>query len=101
VNHAISRNAGLKTDHIMSVTTPTEQLRGLVEYMAGHLVDSPDDIEVIAEERGSAVHVTLRVSEAAMGRVIGRQGRIAKAMRTIVMIAGSRHNVRASLDIEG
>lgn len=85
----------------MSVATPAEQLRELVQYMAGYLVDTPDEVEVIAEERGSAVHVTLRVSEEAMGRVIGRQGRIAKAMRTVVMIAGSRHNVRASLDIEG
>jgi predicted RNA-binding protein YlqC (UPF0109 family) len=85
----------------MSVTTPAEQLCELVRYMASHLVDSPDDIEVTAEERGSAVHVTLHVAEDAMGRVIGRQGRIAKAMRTIVMIAGSRQNIRASLDIEG
>lgn len=81
--------------------TPEEQLRGLVEYIAGELVESPDDFEVTTERRGGSVHVTLRVDESAMGRVIGRQGRIAKAMRTLVMITGSRSNVRASLDIEG
>jgi predicted RNA-binding protein YlqC (UPF0109 family) len=85
----------------MSVVTPEEQLRGLIQYIAGELVDSPEDIEVISERRGGSVHVTLRVKEEAMGRVIGRQGRIAKAMRTLVMITGSRSNVRASLDIEG
>ncbi len=85
----------------MSVVTPEQQLQGLIEYIAGELVDSPEDIEVTSERRGGSVHVTLQVKEEAMGRVIGRQGRIAKAMRTLVMITGSRNNVRASLDIEG
>ena len=85
----------------MSVVTPEQQLQGLIEYIAGELVDSPDDFEVTSERRGGSVHVTLKVKEEAMGRVIGRQGRIAKAMRTLVMITGSRNNVRASLDIEG
>jgi uncharacterized protein len=85
----------------MSVTSPAEQLRELVVYMASNLVESPDDVDVTVEERGSAVHVTLRVPEEDMGKVIGRQGRIARSMRTLVMIAGTRHNVRATLDIEG
>ena len=85
----------------MSAVTPEQQLQGLIEYIASELVDSPDDFEVISERRGGSVHVTLKVKEEAMGRVIGRQGRIAKAMRTLVMITGSRNNVRASLDIEG
>ncbi len=85
----------------MSVVTPEQQLQGLIEYIAGELVDSPDEFEVTTERRGASVNVTLRVKEEAMGRVIGRQGRIAKAMRTLVMITGSRNNVRASLDIEG
>ncbi len=84
-----------------TVVTPEEQLQGLIQYIASALVDSPDDFEVTSERRGGSVHVTLKVKEEAMGRVIGRQGRIAKAMRTLVMITGSRNNVRASLDIEG
>jgi predicted RNA-binding protein YlqC (UPF0109 family) len=84
-----------------TVVTPEEQLQGLIQYIASELVDSPDDFEVTSERRGGSVHVTLKVKEEAMGRVIGRQGRIAKAMRTLVMITGSRNNVRASLDIEG
>jgi predicted RNA-binding protein YlqC (UPF0109 family) len=85
----------------VTAVTPEEQLQGLIEYIASELVDSPDDFEVTSERRGGSVHVTLKVREEAMGRVIGRQGRIAKAMRTLVMITGSRNNVRASLDIEG
>jgi predicted RNA-binding protein YlqC (UPF0109 family) len=80
---------------------PAEQLRQLVLYMATNLVESPEDVQVTVEQHGSVVQLMLRVPEREMGKVIGRQGRIAKAMRTLVMIAGSRHNLRASLDIEG
>lgn len=85
----------------MSEATPGEQLRDLVLYMATNLVESPDEVDVSVEERGSSVHISLHVPEADMGKVIGRQGRIARSMRTLVMIAGTRHNVRATLDIEG
>ena len=80
---------------------PVEELRGLVLYLATSLVDEPDAVEVTAERRGPGVHLSLRVPEEELGKVIGRQGRIARAMRTALMIAGSRHNLRASLDIEG
>ncbi len=80
---------------------PAEELRQLVHYLATNLVDDPENVEVTAEQRGSAVHLNLRVPEGEMGKVIGRQGRIARALRTVVTIAGSRHNIRASLDIEG
>lgn len=80
---------------------PVESLRELVVYMATALVDEPDGVEVDAERRGPHVHLSLRVPEGELGKVIGRQGRIARAMRTALMIAGSRANVRASLDIEG
>jgi uncharacterized protein len=85
----------------MEAATPAEQLRQLVLYLAANLVDAPEEVDVTAEQRGSAIHLNLRVPEREMGKVIGRQGRIARAMRTVVMIAGSRHNLRASLDIEG
>lgn len=80
---------------------PVERLSGLVTYLASNLVDEPDSVGVTAEQRGQSVHLSLRVPEAELGKVIGRQGRIARAMRTALMIAGSRHNVRATLDIEG
>jgi predicted RNA-binding protein YlqC (UPF0109 family) len=85
----------------VSPADPVERLTGLVTYLATSLVDEPDLVEVTAERRGQSVHLSLRVPEAELGKVIGRQGRIARAMRTALMIAGSRQNVRATLDIEG
>lgn len=78
----------------------TERLRDLVVYLAAALTDDPDAIEVLAERRGQTVHLNLRVPEEELGKVIGRQGRIARAMRTVLTIAGSRQNVRATLDID-
>jgi predicted RNA-binding protein YlqC (UPF0109 family) len=77
-----------------------EQLRELVVYLARNLVDEPDSVEVEARQRGNSVFISLRVPEEELGKVIGRGGRIARAMRTALMIAGSRNHVRASLDIE-
>ena len=88
-------------DDAGDVIDPTEPLRELVVYLASNLTDQPDDVEVTAERRGQAVHLSLRVPEEELGKVIGRQGRIARAMRTALMVAGSRHRVRATLDIEG
>jgi len=81
-------------------TDAAEQLRGLVTYLAKNLVDEPDGVEVEARQRGGSVFISLRVPEEELGKVIGRGGRIARAMRTALMIAGSRNHVRASLDIE-
>jgi predicted RNA-binding protein YlqC (UPF0109 family) len=77
-----------------------ERLRGLVIYLAANLVDDATSVEVEARQRGSSVFVSLRVPEDELGKVIGRGGRIARAMRTALLICGSRSNVRASLDIE-
>ena len=77
-----------------------EQLRSLVIYLAQNLVDEPGSVEVEARQRGGSVFISLRVPEEELGKVIGRGGRIARAMRTALMIAGSRNHVRASLDIE-
>ena len=77
-----------------------ERLRGLVAYLAANLVDNPDSVEVESRQRGNSVFISLRVPEEELGKVIGRGGRIARAMRTALMITGSRSNVRASLDIE-
>ena len=81
-------------------TDAAEHLRGLVAYLAANLIDDPESVEVEARQRGGSVFISLRVPEEELGKVIGRGGRIARAMRTALMIAGSRNNVRASLDIE-
>ena len=81
-------------------TDAADRLRGLVAYLASNLVDDPASVEVEARQRGGSVFISLRVPEEELGKVIGRGGRIARAMRTALMIAGSRNNIRASLDIE-
>ena len=79
----------------------TEQLRGLVEWIVFQLVDDASQAEVTADQRGSSVRVQVRLPEDDLGKVIGRGGRIAKSIRSILMIVGSREHVRVSLDIEG
>lgn len=88
-------------DFVDATDASADDLRGLVLFVASSLVDRPEDVEVHAAQRGQSVQLTLVVPEDELGKVIGRQGRIARAIRTVTMIAGSRHNVRASLDIEG
>jgi predicted RNA-binding protein YlqC (UPF0109 family) len=77
------------------------ELEELVKFIASRLVHEADEIEVESEFRGGTVYISLRVPESEMGRVIGREGRTAKAIRTLVSIAGSRYNVHARLDIDG
>lgn len=77
-----------------------ESLRELVSFLVQHLVDDPDAAEITLERRGSSVYIQLRLPEDDLGKVIGRGGRIAKAIRTVLLIAGSRHHLRVSLDIE-
>ncbi len=77
-------------------------MRELLVYLAKALVDQPDQvrIEEFTEDDGTVVF-ELSVAPDDVGKVIGRQGRIARALRTTLMIAGSRNNLRASLDIDG
>lgn len=79
---------------------PAEQLRALVSWLVGELMDEPENVSVEAVERGSSVQIQVRLPEEDLGKIIGRGGRIAKSIRTALMIAGSRHNLRVSLDIE-
>ena len=74
-------------------------MRELVEYMAKALVDEPDAVKV--EEiraRGSTI-LELHVGQTDMGRVIGKQGRIAQSMRALVKVAAARRNERVTLEI--
>jgi uncharacterized protein len=73
----------------------------LVEYLAKGLVDNPDEVRVERIERDGGVVLELRVAPDDVGKVIGRQGRIARALRTIVRASGARSNERAMLDIIG
>ena len=74
-------------------------MQELVEYLAKGLVDKPDEVRVERVEREGAVILELRVAPDDVGKVIGRQGRMARALRTIVRASGARSNERALLEI--
>lgn len=74
-------------------------IKELVETIAKSLVDSPSDVVVTEEVREQVVILKLKVSENDTGRVIGKQGRIAKAIRAVVKAAAIKENKRVELDI--
>jgi predicted RNA-binding protein YlqC (UPF0109 family) len=74
--------------------------KGVLEYVARNIVDDPDGVFVeTSERRAGEVELRLHVSPSDMGKVIGRRGRVAQALRQVVAAAGTKEGVRASLDI--
>jgi uncharacterized protein len=71
----------------------------IVEYLARRLVDDPDAVRVEEVEREGALVVQLYVAKDDVGKVIGRQGRIARALRTIVRASAARREQRVMLEI--
>ncbi len=75
-------------------------MKELIEYIARAIVDYPDEVVVSDGGDGDRVVYYLQVAEPDMGKVIGKQGRIANAMRTLLKVAAARSGVRrASLEI--
>ncbi len=71
----------------------------LVRFIAKNLVDEPDSVKVDSREEGDTVVISLSVAPSDMGKVIGRQGRIAKAIRTVVKAASVREDKKYMVDI--
>jgi predicted RNA-binding protein YlqC (UPF0109 family) len=71
----------------------------IVEYLARRLVDEPDAVHVEEVERDGAIVLQLHVAKDDVGKVIGRQGRIARALRTIVRASAARREQRVLLEI--
>ena len=74
-------------------------IRELVEVIARALVDDPDQVVVNQVENGDEITIELKVAPGDMGRVIGRQGRIAKAIRSVVKAASTRIDKRVTVEI--
>jgi predicted RNA-binding protein YlqC (UPF0109 family) len=70
-----------------------------VELVAKAIVDHPDQVEVTEDDAGDHILLRLKVAEEDMGRIIGKQGRIANALRTLLRVAAARRGVRAVLEI--
>lgn len=74
-------------------------MRDLIDYIARSLVDDPTQVDVSDRKYGGTTNVRLRVAKEDMGRVIGRNGRVANAMRSLLRVAAARNQKRAKLDI--
>ena len=74
-------------------------MKELVEVIAKSLVDSPEEVVVTETEDNEAIFLELKVAPSDMGKVIGRQGRIAKAIRTVVKAASSKSEKKVVVDI--
>ncbi len=74
-------------------------MKELVEVIARALVDHPDEVSVTETSKGSTTVVELRVAPSDMGKVIGKQGRIAKAIRSVVKAASSKDDGKVIVEI--
>lgn len=74
-------------------------MKELVEVIAKALVENPDEVVVTEKEEGKHITLELHVAASDMGKVIGKQGRIAKAIRSVVKAASSRENKKVDVEI--
>jgi hypothetical protein len=74
-------------------------MKELIEYIAKALVDNPEDVVVMEVEGEVTSVIELKVAKSDLGKVIGKQGRTARAMRTILSAASTKLNKRAVLEI--
>ena len=74
-------------------------MKELLEFIAKSMVTDPESVQVEVVEKENLTVLKLHVAESSMGKVIGKQGRIAKAIRTVIKSAGSRENKKVVVDI--
>ncbi len=74
-------------------------MKELVEVIAKALVDNPDEVTVEEKTEGKNIKLELHVAPSDMGKVIGKQGRIAKAIRCVVKAASTKEDIRVDVDI--
>ena len=74
-------------------------MKELIEYIARSLVDDPTAVQVRQDRGGGNVRLELRVAKEDMGRVIGKSGRVANAMRVLLRVAAAREGKSATMDV--
>ncbi len=74
-------------------------MKELVEYIAKSIVNAPDDVVVTEEENEEGITIKLQVADDDKGRVIGKQGRIAEAIRSLIRVKAAKAGTRVSLEI--
>jgi len=75
-------------------------VKELVEYIVSALVDEPEAVQVTEERHGDSVVVRVRVAQGETGKVIGRQGRVIQAIRSLVKVAAVREGVHADVQLD-
>jgi uncharacterized protein len=74
-------------------------MKDLVEYIAKSIVNAPDSVKVTEEQDEQGIILKLQVADEDKGRVIGKQGRIAEAMRTLIRVKAAKKGTKATLEI--
>lgn len=74
-------------------------MKELIEFIARSLVDDPTQVNVLQERLGGKIRLELSVAKEDMGRVIGKSGRVANAMRILLRVAAAREGKQANLDV--
>ena len=74
-------------------------MKDLIEYIAKSLVDHPEDVQVREAGGGSRVRIELSVAKDDMGRVIGKGGKVANSIRTLLRVAAEKEGKQATLDV--
>jgi hypothetical protein len=74
-------------------------MKDLVEYIAKSIVNAPDSVKVTEEQDDQGIILKLQVADEDKGRVIGKQGRIAEAMRTLIRVKAAKKGTKATLEI--
>lgn len=81
------------------MTEGNQDIAGLVESIVRPLVDYPDDLQIDSREEGGVIVVEISVNEEDAGKVIGRQGRVIKSIRTLARAAASRNDMHVEVEI--
>jgi len=81
-------------------SAPSSKMRALLEHVARALVDDPSQVVVTEEQDGDFTKLHLQVAEADVGKVIGRGGRIAKAIRALLKVMATRDGTKVNLEID-
>jgi uncharacterized protein len=74
-------------------------MKALTEYIAKSLVENPEAVEVTQTKQGNRVRLELKVAKDDMGRVIGKNGRVANAIRVLLRVAAEREGQQVALDV--
>ncbi len=72
----------------------------LIKYIVDNFAENKEQVEYVVEEKGDTVNVTVILEQSDMGRVIGRQGKLAKALRTLVRAGSSKEGKKYNIDIK-